>query len=207
MKYIIEAFNQNKMLFLFFIVMCILTVLMIIKAGKAVRNTNLHKAENIKKLDRMKYLREKYNDITAEDILKDDSDDLFEGLVFNIQYDLQKSDNMNTSFEVFSENQKMLYALHYFLEECADSPSNFFRNYGPPLTPYVPLAVEKIFNNQIFSENINNLYNAYDEENEDVSVIKSDIEQYDNAIKNCLGDINVNHSVCEYLKKNAEKCV
>ena len=188
MEIIKQSIENYKTLWTLLPLMIALTVFMMVKAGKAVRKTNEEKEKLKKRLDRMKMLKERYENITQEQIENDGSEMLMEGVAANIQFKLEKTDDMNGEFLLLNEERKMVYALNYFLEEASESPREFFRNYQRPLTPYAVKAAG-MFIDSVSRNNLKKLFDMYDEENDGVSFNETQADELDLELKNGI-DIN-----------------
>lgn len=206
MEIIKQSIENYKMLWTLLPLMIALTVFMMVKAGKAVRKTNEEKEKLKKRLDRMKMLKERYENITQEQIENDGSEMLMEGVAANIQFKLEKTDDMNGEFLLLNEERKMVYALNYFLEEASESPREFFRNYQRPLTPYAVKAAG-MFIDSVSRNNLKKLFDMYDEENDGVSFNETQADELDLELKNGIDINKIIKQANEYIRNNAEKFV
>lgn len=206
MQGFIDYFRQYWYLFVIFVVAFIAMLFMFKKAGAALAKTKAEKEKLMKKLDHMKMIRETYSDLTEEKILSDKTEYLLEGVADNIQLRLEKNENMNDEFEKLNEEEKLMYALHYFLDEAATDASAFFRQYTKPLTPYALSACEIIADKETL-DSIKKLYDAYDEDNETESVIEEKIKEFDGRIRQTLDITQAKMKAAEFIKQNAGKFV
>lgn len=206
MEIIKQSIENYKTLWTLLPLMIALTVFMMVKAGKAVRKTNEEKEKLKKRLDRMKMLKERYENITQEQIENDGSEMLMEGVAANIQFKLEKTDDMNGEFLLLNEERKMVYALNYFLEEASESPREFFRNYQRPLTPYAVKAAG-MFIDSVSRNNLKKLFDMYDEENDGVSFNETQADELDLELKNGIDINKIIKQANEYIRNNAEKFV
>lgn len=203
MQGFIDYVIEYKYLVLLLVVATVAMLLMFRKAGASVAKNRAEKEKLIKKLDHMKMIRETYSDLSCEKILADETEYLLEGVADNIQVRLEKSGDMNASFEELKEEEKLVYSLHYFIEESENAPSEFFRNYTKPLTPYALQMCEKITDEASFRL-IRKLYDCYDEDNETESVIKETIDELDEKIKASVDMKNLKMKGAEFIKENVE---
>ena len=195
---------QYKFLCIAFVILCIITAFMCVKAGKAVKKNNAERDELIKKLDRMKMIREKYSRISADEIRNDDGENLFEGIVSNIQSKLEKEEDMNSAFDSLDEKKKMIYAANYFFEDGKEKASNFFKNYDKPLSPYAVKAVREIFSDD-FADAVKKVYDAYDNDNEEASLIAELVEKDDEAVAVFFENTDFIACATEYIKNHADE--
>ncbi len=198
MERFIEYFNQYKILFIILFVLLIILAVVYSKMGKSMAKRKAEKEKLIKKLDHMKKIREDYAELTEAKILSDDGVNLIEGIADNIQVRLEKEDDMNVSFENLSEEEKTVYAFHYFLEEAKEKPSVFFKEFTKPLTPIALSACEKFVRKEVLVS-VKELYDCYDEDNETASVIPEKINALDEKI--------INSDFIPEAKKNAVKFI
>lgn len=204
MEIIKQSIENYKTLWTLLPVLLALTVFMMVKAGKAVRKTNEEKEKLKKKLDRMKMLKEKYENITAKEIENDKSELLMEGVAANIQFKIEKAEDINEEFMLLNEEKKMIYALNYFLEESSQSPREFFRNYQRPLTPYAVKAAG-MFTDSVSKNKLKKLFDMYDEENEGVSFDETQADELDRELKKSININEITKQANEYIRSNAKK--
>ncbi len=206
MQMFIDYFKEYWVLFVILIVALIALVVVYTKMGKSMAKRKAEKEALIKKLDHMKAIREKYSELTEEKILSDSGENLLEGVVDNIQVRLEKEDNMNAAFENLTEEEKTVYAFYYFLEEAKTKPSEFFRQFTKPLTPYALQACEIFLEKEAF-EWVKDLYDSYDEDNETASVISEKINALDEKIIACDIASSAKEKAAEYIKANKSQFV
>lgn len=197
----IEYFNQYKILFIILFVLLIILVVVYSKMGKSMAKRKAEKEKLIKKLDHMKKIREDYAELTKEKILSDDGENLIEGIADNIQVRLEKTEDMNSSFEKLSEEEKMIYAFHYFLDSASAKPSSFFREFTKPLTPVALTACERFVRKDVQSF-IKEIYNCYDEDNETASVIPEKIDSLDEKITGLDFIPEAKANAVKFIKEN-----
>ncbi len=201
MQAFIDYFKEYWVLFVILVVGLIALAIVYSKMGKTMAKRKAEKEALIKKLDHMKFIREHYADLTAEKILSDNGENLSEGVTDNIQVRLEKEDDMNKAFENLFEEEKTIYAFHYFLEEAKTKPSMFFKNFTKPLTPYAVTACEKFLEKDAFSL-VKELYDSYDEDNETASVIPEKINSLDEKIMALdMGD-EAKKKASDFIKAN-----
>lgn len=197
----IEYFNQYRILFIILFVLLIVLIVVYSKMGKTMAKRKSEKEKLIKKLDHMKKIREDYAVLTEEKILSDDGENLIEGIADNIQVRLEKTEDMNESFENLRDEEKMVYAFHYFLEEAEKKPSAFFREFTKPLTPIALFACEKFVRKDVFAD-IKELYDSFDEDNETASVIPEKIDSLDEKITGVDFIPEAKENAVKFIKEN-----
>ena len=199
-------FREYWYLFVILVILLGVMLFMFRKAGLALQKTKEEKEKLIKKLDHMKLIRETYSDLDKEKILEDDGENLLEGVADNIQVRLEKAEDMNNAFEELNEEEKLVYAFHYFLDEAAEVPSAFFKQFTKPLTPYTNEACKKFLSKET-AVLVTKMYDAYDEDNETASVIASEISSLDDEIAEKLDVVSAKAKACQFIKDNVEKFV
>lgn len=203
---LLQNIAENKTLWLLVLAFAALTVFMIFKANKAVKRTNAQKEELKKRLDRMKMLRENYSQLSVEKIKNDDSELLTAGIASNIQFNIEKSNDLNEAFELLNDDRKTIYALSWFYDEARTSVRAFFREYSRPLTPYVIRAVE-MFAPKDVQKDMKRMFDIYDDENEGVSFYEEEVAQLDKKLLQNLDFDGMIKSANEYIRNNAENFV
>lgn len=206
MQMFIDYFKEYWVLFLILFVALIVLVVVYTKMGKSMAKRKAEKEALIKKLDHMKAIREAYSELTEEKILSDSGENLLEGVTDNIQVRLEKEDNMNNAFENLTDEEKMVYAFHYFLEEAKTKPSEFFRQFTKPLTPYALEGCRKFLRKDAF-DCVKELYDSYDEDNETASVIPDKIASLDEKIIALDIILSAKENASEYIKANVSQFV
>ncbi len=206
MQAFVDYVKEYWVLFVILAVALIALFFVTSKASAAVAKSKKEKEILIKKLDRMKMLRENYSELTEEKILSDSGENLLDGVRENIQYRIEKDEDMNDSFEKLREEEKLVYAFSYFLEEAEKSPSEFFRNFTKPLTPYTVKACDLLLGGEA-ARAVKKEYNGFDEENETASLIETEIEKLDEKIKSELDIASAKSAGADFIKKNVSQFV
>lgn len=103
---------------------------------------------------------------------------LLDGAAFLLQKQLENTKNLNTAFSTLPEQAQMVYALHYLLEDAKESLSFFFKQSGKPLTPAANAAMRHIVGGELYAV-FKEAYDAWDEDNEEVSLLSEEIQKWD----------------------------
>lgn len=199
----IEAFVQYWYFTLALIAVSILTVFVCIKAYKVSKKTRL---ERDKIIDRLKYenrTRAEFSTISKELIESSEPKKLFDGVAMNIQAKLEKESDMNAAFESLSQPQKYIYALYYVSVDGAEKLSEFFKMNGKPLTTAAGDAVTFILGCKA-GELYKMEYDAFDDDNDEVSLIKAEIAEQDAEFALLRKEIELYNLAADYIKQNAE---
>ena len=189
-------------LWLLLIVLCVITVFVLSKASAAAKKHNNERDALLREYDRKKALKEEFSFLTREKAESSDPETLFEGVSAVLQAKTEKAEDPEKVFGKFTETQKYIYTLYYFLEDTeSDSLSFFFRNNGEPLTSLASKALCAVGENEL-SLIVEKEFSMYDENNEEVSVDKDEIENLDGEFKAKLQKQQVLSICC--LKKGRE---
>lgn len=193
---------QYWYLIIFFIVACILAAFLCYKAVVSSSQRNKEKREFFAKLDREKKLREAFSEITEEVIDSQPKEDVFEGVVANIQRRLDKSADMVKAFNEMPEQMRYVYAAFYVFDDSKNSYLNeFFKKNGQPLTGISGDAVTAIFGSEI-GDVVAEEWEKYDEDNEETSVIPEEIDKINKKFNILRESINADECVIKYIKDN-----
>lgn len=206
MEGFINYFKEFWPLFIVLFVLLVALFFMFRKASKTLQKAKAEKEKLIKKLDHMKLIRETYSELSEEKILSDDGENLLEGVTDNIQVRLEKSSDMNVAFFELSEEEKIAYAYFFFLDESQVNPSEFFRQYSEPLTPYALKGCEMFLEKEALAS-VKEMYDSYDEENESTSVIPEKIESLNEKIKSSLDIKAEKIKAADFIKENVKKFI
>lgn len=191
-------------LWLLLIVLCVITVFVLSKASAAAKKHNDERDALLKEYDRKKALKDEFSILTREKAESSDPETLLEGVSAVLQAKTEKAEGPEKVFGKFTETQKYIYTLYYFLEDTeSDSLSFFFRNNGEPLTSLASKALCAVGENEL-SLIVEKEFSMYDENNEEVSVDKDEIENLDGEFKAKLQKQQVLNSIKTYIIKNID---
>lgn len=202
----LEYYSQHPYYLALIIVLALITVVVCIKAvSVSVRRGR----ENQKIIDKLKEERRLLNDysiVTETLINNSEPSELFKGVAVNLQKKVADQTDMASEFEKLNTEQKYIYSLYTFFDDINEGLSCFFERNTHPLTDVVREAIPNVLGNDLIKL-YNSEYNAYDEDNESVSLIKSEIEDI-NKEAALLFDYNAACiSAGEYIKNNKEKFI
>lgn len=202
----IQYFLERPYLIAIMIAVVLLTLFVCIKAGQAnAKRTKINEAL-IKKLKEENELRNEFAVLTENAVKSADSARLFKGVAFNLQKKISDADDMVSEFEALNDEQRNIYALSFIIEDGAENLSDFFRANGQPLTGASLNAVKNLFDADIFGI-FEKEYNAFDSENEDVSMIPSEIDALDKAFAENISADEICLVAGNYIKENFAKFI
>lgn len=190
-------------LWLLLIVLCVITVFVLSKASAAAKKHNNERDALLREYDRKKDLKDEFSFLTREKAESSDPETLLEG----VSAVLQAKQKRPKTLKRYSANlQRCKIHLHsiLFLEDTeSDSLSFFFRNNGEPLTSLASKALCAVGENEL-SLIVEKEFSMYDENNEEVSVDKDEIENLDGEFKAKLQKQQVLNSIKTYIIKNID---
>ncbi len=155
-----------------------LTLFVCVKAGQASARRGKANEALIKKLKEENELRNEFAVLTETLVKKADSVRLFKGVALNLQKKISDAADMESEFSKFSDEQKMIYALSFVVEDGSEKLSSFFRINGKPVTDNALNAFGKLFDGRVY-EIFESEYNSFDPDNEEASVIPEETEKLD----------------------------
>ena len=197
----LEAFKEYWYLTLLLIVLVIVTCWVISKAWKASAKSREIREAQIKRMEYEKSVFEEFKEFDAEKLLSSDSKRAFDGIALNIQSNLEKQKNIEAAFEVLTDAQKHIYALYYLAEDSQKGLSEFFKCNGVPLTPVALEGVRKLLPD-LAVEAFEKEYAAYDPEDEEASIIPSEIAQFDEKYAKAVENFDFYKTCVEYIGEN-----
>lgn len=185
----------------------ILTVFVWFKAIQSGRKRSAERERIIADLEKEKALRNEFRHID-ETTFAEGRDDyrLVTGMCANVQMSIEKKTDMTAAFNELSEVKRFVYALGYVFEDGKVSLSNFFRSNGEPLLSVADKAVKTVIGGE-YAELFSKAFSMFDENNEDVSVIESDVEKFDSEYKSMLekDGKEIYKKAADYIRKNKDE--
>jgi hypothetical protein len=201
-----EAITQYWYFSLAFVIFSVITVIVWVKAAKASRRGKLERGKIITRLKYENRTRAEYKELTAELIESSEPEKLVDGVALNIQAELEKESDMNAAFENLNQPRQYIYSLYYFLQDSTQKLSEFFKMNGKPLTQTAAEAVEAVFGCKAYDLYIQE-FRAFDEDNEEVSLIKGEIERVDADFARLAGETDFYNLAAVYIKQNPEQFI
>lgn len=187
-----------------------LTVFVMKKASDSSKKRQAEQEKIKARLRHEAELKRDFEVLTEEKIMNCDEARLFEGAAANIQFHLEKFEDMEAEFEKLSQPQKYVYTCFYLVEDALDEAGEglyeFFLRNGKPLTPIAEDAVRAITGNEKLAAVVAKAYAMSDDDNEDVSVTDEEkralnLEFSDEVFTKCV------NCGAEYIRKNAESFI
>ena len=194
-----EWFSQYGYLVAVFFVVLVVFVVVLNKAAKAYSKHFNTVNEQKKQLEYMTNLKNKYRNITAEELSECSEEEILEGFALLSQIEMQKSDDMEAFFRTLPKIKQFIYVLDVFVQD--ESAEIFFSQNGEILTDIIIDAVKEIGMND-FAGELSEIAKMYNKDDESVSFSKQTIESFDKILNknDILGQIKVNSA--RYIKEN-----
>ena len=194
-----EWFSQYGYLVAVFFVVLVVFVVVLNKAAKAYSKHFNTVNEQKKQLEYMTNLKNKYRNITAEELSECSEEEILEGFALLSQIEMQKSDDMEAFFRTLPKIKQFIYVLDVFVQD--ESAEIFFSQNGEILTDIIIDAVKEIGMND-FAGELSEIAKMYNKDDESVSFSKQTVENFDKTLneKCILKDIKLNSA--RYIKEN-----
>lgn len=194
-----EWFSQYGYLIGVFALVSVVFIIVLNKAAKAYTSHFNTVNEQKKQLEYMTNLKNKYRNITAEELSDCSEEEILEGFALLTQVEMQKNDDMEAFFATLPKIKQFIYVLDVFVQD--ESAEMFFSQNGEILTDIIVNALGAI-GMKDFAEELFEIAKMYNKDDESVSFNKNAIEIFDKTLneKGILRDIKVNSA--KYIKEN-----
>jgi len=178
----LEAIRQSAqeypMLYIAIVVVAILCLFLWVIAMRASRRRRGERDALIAALEREKELRAQFKTVTQQLLIDTPPERLVEGLCCGIQARLEKEPEMQAAYDALTQPRRLVYALGYVIQDGREALSEFFRRNGQPLTRAALEAAWCMVGGE-YAEIFQRDYDAFDESNEQVSLVKEGIARDD----------------------------
>lgn len=201
---VLDYFRENPLVGAGIAVLFIAVVVLWVKVLKERGIRNAENEAILNRLKEEKKLRDDFKVLSKE--LADSSDDipLFRGVSLNLQKRISDSVDMENEFALLTDEQRMIYALSFVVEDGGEKLSGFFAGNGKPLTVEAKKAVEAMFPSEaaeIFSKE----YLAYDPDDETTSLIAGEIAEWDKSFAEIISAEKIMECGGKFIRENIEK--
>ena len=174
----LQSIQDHPIMYTVVLLLIVLCVFAWGKAAKASRTRREKRDAIIAELEREKALRREFRNPTPQQLEDAPPARLIEGLCCHVQQRLEKHDDPEAAFADLPEAARLIYAFGYVLLDGRERLSEFFRKNGQPLTGAAMQAADKLGGGE-YAEIFRAQYTAFDDENEEASVIESEIDALD----------------------------
>ena len=194
-----EWFSQHGYLVAVFFVVLVVFIIVLNKAAKAYSSHFNTVNEQKKQLEYMTNLKNKYRNITVEELRNCSETEILEGFALLTQIEMQKSDDMEALFRTLPKIKQYIYVLDVFVQD--ESAEIFFSQNGEILTDIIVDALKEI-GMGTFADELSSVAKMYNKDDESVSFDKQAIEKFDKTLNDneILSNIKVNSA--KYIIEN-----
>ncbi len=197
----IQYFLERPYLIAIMAAVILFTLFVCVKAGQASAKRSKINEAIIKKLKEENALRNEFAVLTEKLVETADATRLFKGVALNLQKKISDADDMIAEFNALNEEQRDVYALSFVVEDGRNALSDFFRANGQPLTGVSLNAVKKLFGSEV-SDVFEKEYNAFDSDNEEVSMIPDEISALDKKFADSVSADEICRVAGSFIKDN-----
>ncbi len=194
-----QWFSEHGYLIGVFVLVVVLFIVVLNRAAKAYSKHFNTVNEQKKQLEYLTNLKNKFRNITAEELAECDDGEVLEGFALLTQIEMQKSDDMEAFFHSLPKEKQYIYALDVFTHD--GGAEVFFGENGEILTSIILDALYTIGMNS-FADELVEIAKMYNKDDESVSFDKNKIENFDKTLneKDILTQIKVNSA--KYIREN-----
>lgn len=194
-----EWFSEYGYLIGVFFVVLVVFIIVLNRAAKAYSSHFNTVNEQKKQLEYLTNLKNKYRNITTEELANCNEEEILEGFALLSQVEMQKSDDMEGYFRTLPKIKQYIYVLDVFVQD--ESAEIFFSQNGEILTDIILDAVKEIGMNS-FADELASIAKMYNKDDESVSFSKKTIENFDKTLNEngILKEIKVNSA--RYIIEN-----
>ena len=194
-----EWFSEYGYLIAVFFVVLVAFVVVLNKAAKAYSKHFNSVNEQKKQLEYMTNLKNKYRNITAEELEKCSADEILEGFALLTQIDMQKSDDMEDFFRNLPKEKQYIYVLDVFVSD--GSVKEFYTQNGEILTDIIIDALKAIGMIDC-ADKLSSVATMYNKDDESISFDSNTIDKFDAEINTmCILD-EIKGKSAIFIKEN-----
>lgn len=194
-----QWFSEHGYLIGVFVLVVIVFIVVLNRAAKAYSKHFNTVNEQKKQLEYLTNLKNKYRNITAEELAECPDVEILEGFALLSQIEMQKSDDMEAYFKSLPREKQYIYALDVFTQD--GGAEVFFGENGEILTSIIDDAL-RIVGMDSFANELSEIAKMYNKDDESVSFDKEKIENFDKTLneRDILTQIKVNSA--KYIREN-----
>jgi len=169
-----ETLREYPVFYVLLSAALILCIFLWVMAMRSSRRKRREKDALINLLEYEKALRTQFRCVTQQMLIDTPPERLIEGLCCSIQMWLEQQPDMQAAYDALTQPRRLVYALGYLLQDGRGALSEFFRRNGQPLTRAALEAAWSLVGGE-YAEIFQREYDAFDEGNEQVSLVKEAI--------------------------------
>ena len=194
-----QWFSEHGYLIGVFALVVIVFIVVLNFAAKAYSKHYNTLNEQKKMLEHMTALKNKYKNITAEELSSCSEDEILEGFALVYQSEIQKCEDMEAYFSTLPKEKQFVYVLDVFVGD--EGSEVFYSQNGEILTDIIIDALKAIGMND-FADKLSEIQKMYDKDDESTSFDREKVENFDKSLNesDVLTQIKVNSA--KYIKEN-----
>lgn len=194
-----QWFSEHGYLIGVFALVVIVFIIVLNFAAKAYSKHYNTLNEQKKMLEHMTALKNKYKNITAEELSTCSEDEILEGFALVYQSEIQKCEDMEAYFSTLPKEKQFVYVLDVFVGD--EGSEVFYSQNGEILTDIIIDALKAIGMND-FADKLSEIHKMYDKDDESTSFDREKVENFDKSLNesDVLTQIKVNSA--KYIKEN-----
>ena len=194
-----QWFSEHGYLIGVFALVVIVFIVVLNFAAKAYSKHYNTLNEQKKMLEHMTALKNKYKNISAEELSTCSEDEILEGFALVYQSEIQKCDDMEAYFSTLPKEKQFVYVLDVFVGDAGAEV--FYSQNGEILTDIIIDALKAIGMND-FADKLSEIHKMYDKDDESTSFDREKVENFDKSLNesDVLTQIKVNSA--KYIKEN-----
>ena len=169
-----QSIHDYPALYAVVLATALLCLVLWVMAMRSSRRKRREKDALIAVLEYEKALRTQFRTVTQQMLIDTPPERLIEGMCCSIQMRLEEQPDMQAAYDALTQPRRLIYALGYVLQDGRRALSEFFRRNGQPLTKTALEAAWCLVGGG-YAEIFQREYDAFDESNERVSLVKEDI--------------------------------
>ena len=194
-----EWFSQYGYLIGVFVLVLVLFVFVLNRAAKAYSKHFNTVNDQRKQLEYLTGLKNKYRNITAQELDNCSYDEISEGFALLTQVEMQKCDDMEAYFRSLPKEKQYIYVLDVFTQD--GSAKEFYSQNGEILTDIIIDALKAIGMGD-FADKLSQIAKMYNKDDESVSFSSDAIDKFDEEINTMCVLSEIRHKTAEYIKAN-----
>lgn len=194
-----EWFSQYGYLIGVFVIVSVVFIIVLNKAAKAYSKHFNTVNEQKKQLEYLTNLKNKYRNITAQELDNCSDDEISEGFALLTQVEMQKCDDMEAYFRSLPKEKQYIYVLDVFTQD--GSAKEFYSQNGEILTDIIIDALKAIGMGD-FADKLSQIAKMYNKDDESVSFSSETIDKFDQEINAMCVLSEIRHKTAEYIKEN-----
>ena len=194
-----EWFSEHGYLIGVFVLVLVVFIIVLNRAAKAYSKHFNSVNEQKKQLEYLTNLKNKYRNITVQELAECSDDEILEGFALLTQIDMQKNDDMESFFRTLPKEKQYIYVLDVFVQD--GSAKEFYSQNGEILTDIILDALCAI-GMKGFADKLSAIQKMYNKDDESVSFDSEAIEKFDLEINTMCVLSEIKHNSAEYIKEN-----